>query len=152
MITGDDARTATAIARRVGMLDEAGEVLTRAELGRLDEETWPSGWPASARTPAPAQSRSSSWATPLRSGRSARASSPWAPGPTRSCWPRSQGAVAVQLAILYLPALPRLFDTQPLSPIQLALVLAASTAAFVAVELGKGTIRRRARRSRRIPA
>jgi Ca2+-transporting ATPase len=62
------------------------------------------------------------------------------------------GAVAVQLAILYLPALERLFDTQALSPFQLALVLVASTAAFVAVELEKWSIRRRSQRSCQIPA
>jgi Ca2+-transporting ATPase len=62
------------------------------------------------------------------------------------------GAVAVQLAILYLPALQRLFDTQALSPVQLALILVASTAAFVTVELEKWIIRRRSRRSRQIPA
>jgi Ca2+-transporting ATPase len=39
MITGDDDRTATAIARRVGILDQAGEALTGADLGQLDEET-----------------------------------------------------------------------------------------------------------------
>jgi Ca2+-transporting ATPase len=39
MITGDDARTATAIARRIGLLEEADGVLTGAELSRLDEET-----------------------------------------------------------------------------------------------------------------
>jgi hypothetical protein len=33
----------------------------------------------------------SSWATPWPCDPSARASSPWAPGPTRSCWPRSSG-------------------------------------------------------------
>jgi P-type Ca2+ transporter type 2C len=53
------------------------------------------------------------------------------------------GAVAVQLAILYLPALQRLFDTQALGPVQLALVLLASTAAFFAVEVEKWIIRRR---------
>jgi hypothetical protein len=47
------------------------------------------------------------------------------------------GAVAVQLAILYLPALQRLFATQALSPFQLALVLVASTAAFVAGGAGE---------------
>ena len=52
------------------------------------------------------------------------------------------GAVAVQLAILYLPALQRLFATQALSPFQLALVLVASTAAFGAVELEKWVLRR----------
>ncbi|HEX5881694.1 MAG TPA: cation-translocating P-type ATPase [Actinomycetota bacterium] len=62
------------------------------------------------------------------------------------------GAVAVQLAILYLPALQRLFDTHSLSPFQLALVLVTSTAAFVAVELEKWIIRRRSRRSRGSPA
>jgi len=62
------------------------------------------------------------------------------------------GAVAVQLAILYLPVLQTLFDTQALGPLELALVLVASTAAFVAVELEKWTIRRRSRRSRRSPA
>jgi Ca2+-transporting ATPase len=53
------------------------------------------------------------------------------------------GTVAVQLAILYLPALQRLFDTQALGPVQLALVLVASTAAFFAVEIEKWVIRRR---------
>ena len=53
------------------------------------------------------------------------------------------GAVAVQLAILYLPALQRLFDTQALGPVQLVLVLVASTAAFFAVEIEKWVIRRR---------
>jgi hypothetical protein len=43
----------------------------------------------------------------------------------------------LQLAILCLPALQRLFATQALSPLQLALVLVASTAAFGAVELEK---------------
>jgi magnesium-transporting ATPase (P-type) len=62
------------------------------------------------------------------------------------------GAVAVQLAILYLPALQRLFATQALSPFQLALVLVASTAAFVAVELEKWILRRQSRRSRQIRA
>jgi Ca2+-transporting ATPase len=57
------------------------------------------------------------------------------------------GAVAVQLAIVYVPALQGLFDTQALSPLQLALILVASTAAFVAVELEKWIIRRRSRRS-----
>jgi Ca2+-transporting ATPase len=53
------------------------------------------------------------------------------------------GAVAVQLASLYLPALQRLFDTQALGPVQLVLVLVASTAAFFAVEIEKWVIRRR---------
>jgi P-type Ca2+ transporter type 2C len=83
---------------------------------------------------------------------SERESFSWAPGPTHFCWSPSSGAVAVQLAILYLPALQRLFATQALSPFQLALVLVASTAAFVAVELEKWILRRQSRRSRRIPA
>lgn len=62
------------------------------------------------------------------------------------------GAVAVQLAILYVPVLQGLFDTQALEPVQLAVVLAASTAAFVAVELQKWVIRRRSRRSHPSPA
>jgi Ca2+-transporting ATPase len=53
------------------------------------------------------------------------------------------GAVVIQLCILYLPALRRLFDTQALGPVELGLVLVASTAAFVAVELEKWSIRRR---------
>ena len=38
MITGDDARTAAAIAERVGILDGGAGVLTGAELGRLDDD------------------------------------------------------------------------------------------------------------------
>ncbi len=38
MITGDDARTATAIAKRVGILDPDSGVLTGAELARQDDE------------------------------------------------------------------------------------------------------------------
>ena len=48
----------------------------------------------------------------------------------------------LQLAILCLPALQRLFATQALSPLQLALVLVASTAAFGAVEFEKWILRR----------
>jgi P-type Ca2+ transporter type 2C len=59
------------------------------------------------------------------------------------------GAVVIQLSILYLPGLQRLFHTQALGPVELGLVLVASTAAFVAVELEKWGIRRR---SRRLPA
>jgi P-type Ca2+ transporter type 2C len=62
------------------------------------------------------------------------------------------GAVAVQLAILYLPVLEALFDTQALRPVELVVVLVASTAAFVAVELEKWVTRRRSRRSPRSPA
>jgi Ca2+-transporting ATPase len=47
------------------------------------------------------------------------------------------GTLAVQLLILYLPVLQTLFDTQALSPVQLGAVLAASTVAFIAVEIEK---------------
>ena len=40
MITGDDPRTAQAIARRLGILDHDGGVLTGAELDRLDDESF----------------------------------------------------------------------------------------------------------------
>jgi P-type Ca2+ transporter type 2C len=53
------------------------------------------------------------------------------------------GTLAVQLLILYLPVLQGLFDTQALSPVQLGAVLAASTVAFIAVEIEKW-VRRRA--------
>jgi P-type Ca2+ transporter type 2C len=58
----------------------------------------------------------------------------------------------LQLAILCLPALQRLFATQALSPLQLALVLVASTAAFGAVEFEKWILRRQSGGSRQIPA
>jgi Ca2+-transporting ATPase len=61
------------------------------------------------------------------------------------------GAVVVQLAILYLPFLRALFDTEALRPVELVVVLVASTAAFLAVELEKLIIRRRSRRSRHAP-
>jgi P-type Ca2+ transporter type 2C len=47
------------------------------------------------------------------------------------------GTLAVQLLILYLPVLQGLFDTQARSPVQLGAVLAASTVAFIAVEIEK---------------
>jgi P-type Ca2+ transporter type 2C len=47
------------------------------------------------------------------------------------------GTLAVQLLIVYVPALQGLFDTEPLSAVQLAVVLAASTVAFIAVEIEK---------------
>ncbi|HEY6710619.1 MAG TPA: cation-transporting P-type ATPase, partial [Actinomycetota bacterium] len=52
------------------------------------------------------------------------------------------GTFAVQLLIVYLPALQGLFDTEPLTPAQLAVVLAASTVAFIAVEIEKWVRRR----------
>jgi P-type Ca2+ transporter type 2C len=54
------------------------------------------------------------------------------------------GTFAVQLLIVYVPALQGLFDTEPLSPVQLAVVLAASTVAFIAVEIEKWVRRRTA--------
>jgi Ca2+-transporting ATPase len=54
------------------------------------------------------------------------------------------GTFAVQLLIIYLPALHGLFDTEPLAPVQLAVVLAASTVAFIAVEIEKWVRRRTA--------
>ena len=53
------------------------------------------------------------------------------------------GTVLVQLAIIYLPALQSIFATQPLSAVELGVVLVASSAAFVAVEVEKWIRRRR---------
>jgi Ca2+-transporting ATPase len=55
--------------------------------------------------------------------------------------------LAIQLAIIYLPPLQRIFETEALAPIELAVMLGASTLAFVAVEIEKWTIRRRAHRT-----
>jgi Ca2+-transporting ATPase len=52
------------------------------------------------------------------------------------------GTFAAQLLIVYVPVLQGLFDTEPLSPVQLAVVLAASTVAFIAVEIEKWVRRR----------
>jgi len=49
--------------------------------------------------------------------------------------------LATMLA-LPVPMLPSLFDTEPLAPVQLAAVLAASTVAFIAVEIEKWVRRR----------
>ena len=54
--------------------------------------------------------------------------------------------VALQLAIIYLPPLQAIFETEALAPIELAVMLAASTVAFVAVEIEKLAIRWRASR------
>jgi Ca2+-transporting ATPase len=54
--------------------------------------------------------------------------------------------VAVQLAIVYLPPLQAIFETEALAPIELAVMLAASTLAFAAVEIEKWLGRRRALR------
>jgi len=55
--------------------------------------------------------------------------------------------LAVQLAIVYVPALQGVFRTRPLGPGQLAVVLAAATAAFWAIEADKLVRRVRARRA-----
>jgi Ca2+-transporting ATPase len=52
-------------------------------------------------------------------------------------------SVAAQLAVVYVPALNRVLDAEPLDPVQLAVVAVASTAVFVAVELEKAVRRRR---------
>jgi Ca2+-transporting ATPase len=59
------------------------------------------------------------------------------------------GTCAAQLLIVYLPVLQNLFDAEPLSPAQLAVVLAASTVAFIAVEIEKWVRRRRHERPTR---
>jgi Ca2+-transporting ATPase len=55
----------------------------------------------------------------------------------------------IQLAIIYLAPLQGIFETQALSPVELGVLLVASTAVFVAAELEKWLIRRRAARDRR---
>jgi Ca2+-transporting ATPase len=52
----------------------------------------------------------------------------------------------IQLAIIYLAPLQAIFETQALSPVELGVLLAGSTAVFVAAELEKWLIRRRANR------
>ena len=54
------------------------------------------------------------------------------------------GTLTFQLLILYVPFLQVVFDAEPLSPVQLAVVLASATVAFIAVEIEKW-VRRRAR-------
>ncbi len=54
--------------------------------------------------------------------------------------------VAIQLAIIYLPPLQPIFETEALSPIELGVMLAASTLVFIAVELEKWLGRRRSGR------
>jgi Ca2+-transporting ATPase len=51
--------------------------------------------------------------------------------------------LVVQLALIYVPAAQPIFATVALSPVQLALVLAASTLGFVVVEIEKWVGRRR---------
>ena len=54
--------------------------------------------------------------------------------------------VVVQLAIIYLPPLQAIFETEALSPIELGMMLAASPAAFIGVEIEKWVLRRRSPR------
>ena len=53
------------------------------------------------------------------------------------------GTLVIQLALVYVPALQPIFVTEALGLEELAIVLVASTAAFVAVELEKAAFRRR---------
>jgi len=53
------------------------------------------------------------------------------------------GTLLVQLALIYVPALQPIFVTEALGAQELIVVLVASTAAFVAVELEKVFLRRR---------
>jgi Ca2+-transporting ATPase len=52
-------------------------------------------------------------------------------------------AIALQLAIIYVPALNRLFKTQPLSATELALTVAGAVSVFAVVEAEKWVGRRR---------
>ena len=49
----------------------------------------------------------------------------------------------VQIGMAYVPAVAGIFDLQPMSPVELGLVLAVSPTAFVAVEIEKWVERRR---------
>ena len=57
------------------------------------------------------------------------------------------GTLLVQLALIYVPALQPIFVTEALGAQELVVVLVASTAAFVAVELEKVFLRRRERQA-----
>jgi Ca2+-transporting ATPase len=57
------------------------------------------------------------------------------------------GTFCVQIALIYVPALQPIFVTEALGAPELVVVLVASTAAFVAVELEKLVLRRRGRRA-----
>jgi Ca2+-transporting ATPase len=50
--------------------------------------------------------------------------------------------LAIQLALVYLPPLQPIFETQALSLVELAVVLAASTVVFAAIEVEKWLGRR----------
>jgi Ca2+-transporting ATPase len=63
------------------------------------------------------------------------------------------GTLLVQLALVYVPALQPIFATEALGPEELVIVLVASLAAFVAVEVEKAAFRsREARRASRAQA
>jgi Ca2+-transporting ATPase len=52
---------------------------------------------------------------------------------------------ALQLAVVYIPVLNPIFHTVPLTPAELIGCVAVSSIVFVAIELSKWVIRRRAR-------
>ncbi len=54
--------------------------------------------------------------------------------------------VVVQLAIIYVPPFQAIFETEALSPVELGVMLAASPAAFIGVEIEKWFLRRRSSR------
>ncbi len=56
--------------------------------------------------------------------------------------------VMIQLAIIYVPLLQPIFETEALSLPELAAMMVVSSAGFVTVEIHKWTVRRRARRAR----
>lgn len=58
--------------------------------------------------------------------------------------------LAIQLALVYAPVLQPIFETVALAPLELAVVLVASTMGFVAVELDKWVGRRRRGHRRRL--
>ncbi len=54
--------------------------------------------------------------------------------------------VVVQLSIIYVPPFQAIFETEALSAVELGVMLAASTAAFIGVEIEKWVLRRRSSR------
>jgi Ca2+-transporting ATPase len=115
-------------ALRVGLLMAATTVAVQAFARAVD---WPwrtmvfatLAWSQLGNALAVRSDRRSFFALP-------RGSNPWV---TRAV---VLGAAA-QLAAMYVPGLRDAFDAEPLTPVQLAVVLGASTTAFGAVELGK---------------
>jgi Ca2+-transporting ATPase len=53
--------------------------------------------------------------------------------------------LVLQILVIYLPFLQKIFNTRPLAPIDLLICLAASTIVFVGVEIEKWMIRTRSR-------